>query len=225
MPEVIYMKRDKSLTVGLVLCFVVIIAIAGVVTFRKSEEKPKNELAQTDEKEEYEEPAEITQSEDVEAEIVIPSESVEQIIEQAEQYYFADSDLMQWPIAGNVLMNYSMDQTIYFATLEQYKYNPALLIEGKEGENVVAAKAGKVTKVEETAETGTTVTIDMGNGYEAVYGQLQDLQVTEGDLVKAGDVLGNLAKPSRYYSVEGCNLYFQLLKNGEPINPMDFLEP
>ena len=218
------MKRDKSLTVGLVLCFVVIIAIAGIVTFRKPEETPKNELAQTEEEEVYEEPTEITQGEDVEAEIVNPSTPVEQIVE-AEQFYFADSDLIQWPISGNVLMNFSMDQTIYFATLEQYKYNPALLIEGKEGQEVKAAKSGKVTKVEETAETGITVTVNMGNGYEAIYGQLKDIEIAEGDSIKSGDVIGKLAKPSRYYSVEGCNLYFQLLKNGKPINPMDYLEP
>ena len=31
---------------------------------------------------------------------------------------------MIWPVSGTVLMNYSMDKTVYFATLDQYKYNP-----------------------------------------------------------------------------------------------------
>ena len=220
------MKRDKSLTVGLVLCFVVIIAIAGIVTFRKPKETPKNELAKTEEEEIYEEePVEITQGENIEAEIINTAPDMETIVEQADTFYFADSDLIEWPISGNVLMNFSMDQTIYFATLEQYKYNPALLIEGKEGQEVVASKSGKVTKVEDTIETGTTVTVDMGNGYEAIYGQLKDVKVSQGEIIETGDVIGKLAKPSRYYSVEGSHLYFQLLKEGKPINPMDFLEP
>ena len=36
---------------------------------------------------------------------------------------FTDSDTLVWPIVGNVLVNYSMDKTVYFATLQQYKYN------------------------------------------------------------------------------------------------------
>ena len=31
------------------------------------------------------------------------------------------------------LMNYSMDKTVYFSTLDQFKYNPALVIEGEKG--------------------------------------------------------------------------------------------
>ena len=129
-----------------------------------------------------------------------------------------------WPIDGNVLMIYSMDQTIYFATLDQYKYNPAVIIEGKEGQNVLAVAAGKVSKIETTAETGTTITVDMGNNFEAVYGQLGDLKVSKGDIVEQGQILGTLAKPSKYYTVEGCNLYFQLLKEGNPIDPIDFFD-
>ena len=220
----INMRKDKSLIVGLVVCFVVVIAIAGIFTFRNTEEAPKNKLAQTEEKEEIEEPSEITQGDDVQAEIITPILDVAPIEEQAPTYYFSEADLLMWPIDGNVLMSYSMDQTIYFATLDQYKYNPAVIIEGKEGQNVLAVAAGKVSKIETTAETGTTITVDMGNNFEAVYGQLGDLKVSKGGIVEQGQILGTLAKPSRYYTVEGCNLYFQLLKEGEPIDPIDFLD-
>ncbi len=42
--------------------------------------------------------------------------------------HFDPEDGMLWPMEGNVILNYSMDSTIYFATLDQYKYNPAVII-------------------------------------------------------------------------------------------------
>ena len=41
---------------------------------------------------------------------------------------FTDNDTLTWPVAGNVILDYSMDSSIYFPTLKQYKYNPALVI-------------------------------------------------------------------------------------------------
>ena len=45
--------------------------------------------------------------------------------------HFDPEDGMLWPMEGNVILNYSMDSTIYFATLDQYKYNPAVIIAGR----------------------------------------------------------------------------------------------
>ena len=64
----------------------------------------------------------------------------------------------------------------------------------------------------------------MGNGYTAVYGQLTDVPLSTGDYVNAGEMIGNLSEPTKYYSVEGPNLYFEILKDGEPVDPMNFME-
>ena len=63
--------------------------------------------------------------------------------------------------------------------------------------------------------TGLTVTMDMGNGYEAVYGQLQDVSLEEGAMVQAGEIIGTIAEPTKYYTEEGSNLYFALTKDGQ----------
>lgn len=140
------------------------------------------------------------------------------------QINFSETDTLIWPVDGTVLMNYSMDQTVYFATLDQYKYNPALIIGGAVNDQVISACKGLVKSIDKTAQEGTKITVDMGNGYEAIYGQLQNVQVKTGDQVEAKTVLGYLAEPTRYYSVEGCNLYFELRKDGQPIDPLPFLE-
>lgn len=137
---------------------------------------------------------------------------------------FHERDSLGWPVAGNVLINYSMDKTVYFPTLQQYKYSPAIVIAASEGENITASADGKVLSVFDDAEIGRGVTVDIGNGYELTYGQLKDIMVMQGDVISAGDVIGVVAAPTKYYSVEGPNVYFSLTKDGIPVNPLDSLE-
>ena len=136
---------------------------------------------------------------------------------------FSEDTLMEWPVNGNILLDYSMDQTTYFPTLDQYKLSPAISVGAVEGAPVVAAVNGTVYSVEQNAQTGTTLTMELGNGYQAVYGQLTDLTVSEGDTVKKGTTIGYIAQPTKYYSTEGTNLYFAMRKYGEPIDPIEYL--
>jgi septal ring factor EnvC (AmiA/AmiB activator) len=73
-------------------------------------------------------------------------------------------------------------------------------------------------------ETGWTMTVELGDGYEAVYGQLKELNFKEGDYVESGHVLGYVSEPTKYYSVEGSNLYFKLQKEGIPVNPVEYFQ-
>lgn len=136
---------------------------------------------------------------------------------------FKEEDGLVWPIVGDVLINYSMDQTIYFPTLQQYKYNPAIVIAAQQGENITAAADGRVTFVGYDPMIGNTVVMDLGNGYELTYGQLENITVSEGSYVSVGDGIGTVASPTKYYSIEGTNVYFKLTKDGEPVNPMSKL--
>ena len=136
------------------------------------------------------------------------------------EFHFNAVEDLTWPLQGNVIMNYSMDQTIYFATLDQYKYNPAVIIQAEVNSPINAVAEGIVTAVETNEETGATITVDMGDGYSARYGQLKEIPKNQGDYVENGEILGYISEPTKYYSVEGANLYFQLLKDGAPVNPM-----
>lgn len=224
------MKRDKSAAVGLVICFVAMIAIVGAITFSNYERKQEEELARTEEEQKEKEPSQVTQGDDIQAEIeekpevVLPEVDYLEPSVELPTLSFSEADRLTWPIDGNVLMNYSMDKTIYFATLDQYKYNPALIIQGEVGEEVWSAKEGEVTSIKTDAQTGTTVTVNLGDGYEAVYGQLKDIAVKEGQRIDKGELIGHLAEPTKYYSVEGANLYFELLKNGKSVNPLEYLD-
>ena len=168
-------------------------------------------------------PAERNEKQDDEAENAESSDQEALSTAMQPALNFTDEDTLVWPISGNILVNFSMDQTIYFPTLDQYKYNPAIIIEAHEGDLITAAAAGKVTSVYEDREIGKAVTMDLGNGYEVTYGQLDNILVSEGSYVAKGDVIAQVASPTKYYSVEGTNVYFKLTKDGVPVNPMSRL--
>ncbi|MGI6011305.1 MAG: peptidoglycan DD-metalloendopeptidase family protein [Ruminococcus sp.] len=149
------------------------------------------------------------------------TENVEEILPALD---FSENTVMQWPVQGDVLIDYSMDGAVYFPTLEEYKYNPAVILSAAESQAVQAAANSKVVSVTENEETGVTVTMDMGNGYQAVYGQLQDVSVEPEQTVAAGTVIGTVAAPTKYYSEEGTNLYFAMTKDGESVDPVMYLD-
>ncbi|MDE6530459.1 MAG: M23 family metallopeptidase [Lachnospiraceae bacterium] len=138
--------------------------------------------------------------------------------------HFSESDDLAWPIVGNILMNYSMNQVVYYKTLNQYRYNPSVVIEATVGEPITAAADGKILSIRENVETGGTIICDLGDGYQLTYGQLENYAVSEGDYVEKGDILGYVAEPSIFYSEEGCNVYFKMTKDGEPVNPLNIMQ-
>ena len=237
--------KKRGAAVAMVFCFVAVIALVGIYTFSNYQKKQEQQLAEAEialEKTTEEEIASTNTDE-----IVLPEEettsNTADSVENSEtdnvtgetttdtisagvahNVWFDENSKLDWPASGSVLIDYSMDQSVYFSTLDQYKYNPALIISGNVGENIGAAAPGIVTAVEQDAQTGLTVTLDMGNGYSAVYGQLKEVPVKVGDFVEKYQIVGYLSEPSKYYSVKGPNLYFKVTKDGEPVNPLDFME-
>lgn len=137
---------------------------------------------------------------------------------------FDESAGLSWPMEGDVILNYDTEGVVYFQTLAQYKANPAIMIAGEVGEKVRACADGVVKEIVENEETGVTLKMDAGNSYEIVYGQLENLKVSEGDTIKEGAVLGTLAEPTDYFTLEGPNLYFQILQENTPVNPLLLLK-
>lgn len=243
-------KSKKRATVAAVLCFVAAIALVGTYTFKdyrktqqeeklaqarneadnETKEKERSEETSTDaenivintrekpeEKEEEKEP----EGSDADEDTIINMQNTTEVWNTP---YFDNESKLLWPVNGAVILGYSMDKTVYFSTLDQYKYNPALIISGAEGDQVICGAPGIVKSIDITAETGTTVNVDIGNGYELFYGQLKEVPVKVGDWVEAKTVLGYVSQPTKYYSVEGSNVYFEMRKDGQPVNPIDFLE-
>ena len=217
--------KGKGAAVGAVLCFVAVITMVGSYTYnhykKDMEQQIKDENAENKEsqKDVQQENENSMENGNISAEEIQSTAS-----SNTQDVWFTQESTLAWPASGATLLSFSMDHTVYFPTLEQYKYNPALIIGGTQGEVIHAAAAGVVESIEQTAQTGTTVTLDMGNGYTAVYGQLDQVAAAVGDYIAAGEEVGTLNSPTKYYSVEGPNLYFEIMKDGAPVDPMNFME-
>lgn len=133
-------------------------------------------------------------------------------------HFAAGSGLLR-PVNGEVLIPYSMESSTYFSTLDQYKYNSALVIQAQEDTPVVACAEGRVIEIYENEEIGQAVTMELGDGYQITYGQLKDIRVRLNDYVNCGETFAQVASPTKYYCLEGSNLYLRLTMDGTPINP------
>ncbi len=142
----------------------------------------------------------------------------------AEQLNFDKSAGLLWPISGEVVIPYSPDHGVFHYTLEQFGTSEAIVLSSRVGTEVKAAAKGVVVSVEEDVRTGTTVTLALGNNTSLVYGQLDVADLKEGDILEAGECIGTVAEPTRYYVVEGPNLYFQVLEGEETVDPTALLQ-
>lgn len=67
---------------------------------------------------------------------------------------------------------------------------------------------------------GNLVQIDHGNGYTTYYGHCSELLVKEGDVVAKGDPIAKVGSTGRS---TGPHLHFEVRKNNEPQNPLEYL--
>ncbi|MCL2618510.1 MAG: M23 family metallopeptidase [Defluviitaleaceae bacterium] len=138
--------------------------------------------------------------------------------------FFDISQRMEWPVLGQVVMNYSSDRLIYDMTLDQYRTNDTISISAELGSQVLASAAGIVDFVGYSRETGNYVVINHGNGWITTYGQLQDgVLVRVGDVVRAGQPVGGVGNPSIYSVLLGNHINFRVENHGITVDPQAVL--
>ena len=152
------------------------------------------------------------------------SDETAQLDMESEEFVLADSagakPVFNWPLEGDIVMDFSSDALVYDSTLDQYRTNDTICISAAKGTPVKASSDGTVESVSESDEEGNTVTIFHGNGWRTTYGQLDDsIAVSQGDIVKAGDVIGTVGTPSKYSVALGEHLSFEVSENETAIDP------
>jgi len=113
---------------------------------------------------------------------------------------------LSWPVQGRVVRNAG-----------HVGVEGGVLIEAKEGVDVRAVAAGKVTFADWLRSYGYLVIIDHGGGYMTLYAFNQSLYKQVNDTVKPGDVIASVGQ-SGGRSQPG--LYFGIRKNAMPIDPL-----
>ncbi|SCW28374.1 Murein DD-endopeptidase MepM and murein hydrolase activator NlpD, contain LysM domain [Paenibacillus tianmuensis] len=85
---------------------------------------------------------------------------------------------------------------------------------------IMAADHGKVTFAGWKSGYGNCIVIDHQNGYETLYGHLSKVVAREGDGVKKGDKIGVMGSTG---NSTGVHLHFEIIKNGQQQNPLQYL--
>ncbi len=132
---------------------------------------------------------------------------------------------MQYPVPGSVVAAFFSDTLTYNEALEDWRTHNGVDLSAEVGDDVVAAWSGQVVSVREDAVLGTTVTIDCGEGYTTVYGNLdKNVAVSAGNQVSAGDVIGSVGETAGGETHGGDGfLHFAVLLDGDYVDPMEYL--
>ena len=88
------------------------------------------------------------------------------------------------------------------------------------GTPIMATATGLVSFAGKRSGYGNVVELDHGDGYSTLYGHNQTLLVKTGELVKKGSPLATLGSSGRS---TGPHLHYEVLHNGRPVNPKNFL--
>ena len=88
------------------------------------------------------------------------------------------------------------------------------------GSLIYAADSGTVTFAGVSGTYGNLVIVDHGNGMATKYAHCSILLVKKGDKVAKGDAIARVGSTGRS---TGPHLHFEVLVNGAPKNPMDYL--
>lgn len=142
---------------------------------------------------------------------------------------------LAWPVGAGVMYDQGMSFYDEEATADVQekaliKYESSYFphtgidlkaVDGKSFD-VVAALAGKVTKVENDPLVGRLVEIEHEGNVVSVYQSLENVSVKPGDEVTQGQVLGNAGR-SEYEKEAGVHLHFEVRVDGKAVNPEKYL--
>ena len=128
------------------------------------------------------------------------------------------------PVENSSSIGAYTETMVWNGTLGRFTAHLAIDFFADEGTNVLAVYDGTIESIETSLIYGTTITIDHGNGLKSVYNSLADGDaVTQGQVVKQGDVIGEVSLTNRQEYKSGAHLHFEVYENGEKIDPVKYL--
>ncbi len=121
--------------------------------------------------------------------------------------------------------DYSASELQYNDTLKQWEIHKAIDFLATDDLNVYAVSDGTVSNVYTNYLEGTVVEISHSNGLISVYKSLNnDVQVSIGEKVSGGSVIGTVAESMAQELQTGAHLHFEMIKNGIKVNPNDYFD-
>ncbi|MGH8551566.1 MAG: murein hydrolase activator EnvC family protein [Methylococcales bacterium] len=118
---------------------------------------------------------------------------------------------LQWPVKGKLVQSYG-------SRTASGRSN-GVLIRAREGEPVHVISDGRVVYADWLVRYGLLMIVDHGKGFMTLYAFNQSLYKSVGDTVKSGEQIATVGR-SGGRSIPA--LYFEVRKNGKPVNPIEW---
>lgn len=115
------------------------------------------------------------------------------------------------PVNGTISDNYNVKTKHYAVDVVVAKDTP-----------IKSTADGTVIFAEWTAQTGHVIIIEHSQGLISVYKHNASLTKSQGDLVKAGEVIATAGNTGELST--GPHLHFELWSDGYPVNPTNFID-
>lgn len=120
---------------------------------------------------------------------------------------------LSWPVSGNLLAGFG-------GRLPDGRRSDGVLIAAPAGTTVKAVADGKVVFADWMTGYGNILIVDHGNGYMSLYAHNDGLLRSAGDAVRRGEAVAAVGSSG---GQETPALYFELRRNGAPVNPSGWL--
>ncbi len=128
------------------------------------------------------------------------------------------------PVSGETVAAYAMDCLSYNQTTRDWRVHNGVDLAAETGTEVLAAADGVVYTTYTDDIMGTTVVIRHDGGYTTQYASLaEELQVSAGDQVSLGQVIGTVGETALVETAMGPHVHFSVLYNDASMDPNEFL--
>jgi len=118
------------------------------------------------------------------------------------------------PVSGKVICQYGWGKD---PLDDMDRFHHGIDIAASPGTPVKATLSGKVIKIGSSRQYGRYVLVDHNDGLFTLYAGMGNLKISEGQAVKAGDTIGDIAKNS---DTEDGVLHFELREGANLVDPL-----
>lgn len=127
------------------------------------------------------------------------------------------------PLRGTVLKGQSSTELMYSKTLEDWRLHNGIDIAADVGATVCSAADGVVEDAFKDVRFGYTIVISHGENLKTVYSNLTGTKMVKiGKDIAKGDPIGMVGESAICESLDESHLHFEVILDGEYVNPLDY---